>query len=361
MNEVVPYSYTQLGNLIVLGDGPELLVYSGSNDQGMWKIMAEDIVMGVGSTKDHVYMVDGSGLLVLYRAINGEELSRLRTDCSPWSMEVAADGSVAILTANSVVIVRGGADPLTVPLSGPRKAAWDTDATKLAVACNDGSVYVLDPSSGAAMQSVGVGEAVTAVRWRVQGHWVVSHGRSVSYLGVVGEEEPVLSVTETMVVGGATVDIAVSSDGSVLAVALDDQRVQIFEMLGKVEAGFVQFARTIYAVRFGNHGWLGVGFDDGDANRFDVITGKMTRTQAHVGRGQNAWKMKPEMNHAVVRGAMATTSAGGSPIAKHNVPKIKKKKKKRSKWMYVGGCSLVLFILCCGGGGVVGAWQYGLF
>ena len=61
MHDIAPYTYSPARNVIVLADGPELLVYSAANDQGLWKAMAEDVLMGVGATEDQVLSVDATG------------------------------------------------------------------------------------------------------------------------------------------------------------------------------------------------------------------------------------------------------------------------------------------------------------
>lgn len=360
--DVVPYAISAAGNLIVLADGPELLVYSGSNDQGLWKLMAEDILMGVGATKERVYTIDAVGTLFVYRALDGKELGRRSLDIAPFSLAVSPEGGCAVPTPSALVVVPPGVEPITVPLESPRQLAWGPGGASLGVGSADGTFTAVDPNSGGAWGSVSVGGRITGVSWCASegGCWAVAHDDRVSFVSGDGT-----TVLRTMLVGAMVGEVTVSEDGSVLAVVSEETRVDVFELATRTAVGQVVYDRPIHHIQFGNAHWLGVGFDDGDANRLDVVTGTMTRTQAHPGRAQNAWAMNVQINHALLRGAVASIAAGGADIARHNKPKGQKlsSRKKRGwiKWV-VGGFALVLVgSLCCGVGSAVAAWFGGLF
>lgn len=343
MNEIVPFSYAASGQVLVLADGPELLVFSGANDQGMWKVMGSDIFMGVGSTATHVHAVDGSGRLLLYRAIDGTEQSRLETRASPMGMEVAEEGQSAILTANAIVIVRYGGEPQEIRLGSPRCARWRPPAEQLAVGGADGQLHILDGATGEIVLTTSFPDPIRSIAWRATGQWAVAHGRQVDFL-----DPETLEIQKTLLLDEPIQRFTVSDGGGLLAAQVSDELVQLYELASDTNIGEVEFQRTLYGLAFGPAHWLAFGFEDGDANRLDVLTGKMTRTQAHAGRAQNAWAMNVRVNHAQVRGAVVGMAAGGHAIAKHNVPKIPKKRSKWMRWVIGGVVVVVLLSLCCG-------------
>ncbi|MFK7928387.1 MAG: hypothetical protein AB8H79_09360 [Myxococcota bacterium] len=344
--EVAPYTYPTAGQVIVVGDGPELLVYSAANDQGMWKVMADDILMGVGAFGDQVLSIDGGGLIVSYRSIDGHENYRLETDCSPMGMQVSPQGLVAIVTASSLMLVAPGQPPLVQPWPTPRHVAWAPNSESLGVGSADGTFAVVDPASLGAWGTVNLGSAVTGVAPAPAGGWAVAHGQQVSFVSPDGTQ-----VTDTLPVSGAVSGVSLSQDGAVLVAIVGGRRVAVYELHTRQFVGEITYQRHVSAVQFGPGHWLGIGFDQGDANRLDVVGGTMTRTQAHPGRAQNGWAMQAQISHSKVRGAVANVATGGSAIAVAN--KVKAVKKKRKMWPIVVGLLAVAGIagfMFCGGG-----------
>jgi hypothetical protein len=353
VNEIVPYAYAATGQVIVLADGPELLVYSGANDQGMWKVMCTDILMGVGYTKTHVHAIDGAGLLCTYRLIDGLEQGRIETGASPWGLVVSELGADAIITAGSLVLVRPGGAAETFPLASPRCAAFGAGGSRLAVGGAGGALSVIDVATGAVVGAGAFPAAIKGVAWRATGQWVVGHGNQLDFV-----DPESLAVQKSVLVDAPIVRFAISEDGAIAAVQVAESLVRLFELASDTTVGEVEFQRPLFGLAFGPATWLGFGFDDGDANRLDVLTGKMTRTQAHPGRAQNAWAMNVRVNHAQVRGVVVGMAAGGSAIARHNVPKIPKKRKKWFWWVVGGAIAFVLLTGCCGLAGGLGLFAY---
>lgn len=362
MYDETPYAYSMSGNLIVLADGPELLVYSAANDQGLWKLMCEDVLVGVGVTEAQVLAVDAAGRVSAYRPIDGQKLFDLDTDAAPITMRVSEEGHALILEDQALCVVRPGVDPVRVGWSGPRHAAWEPGSATFGVGGEDGTFAIVDPASAAPLGTVNLGSAITGVAWRADGTWAVAHGQQVSFikLGAFVEElGRSAEVAGTLPVNLPVGEVTVSVDGSILAVMAGPQAVNLFELAGNAPVGTVSFQRDIAHIQFGPKHWLGFGFDDGDANRIDVASGKITRTQAHQGRGQNAWAMNASVNQALVRGGIANVAAKGAAIAEKGKPKFTKPKKRGKKvntWLIIaaaGGAFMVVFILLCGGGGLL--------
>ena len=182
MHDIAPYTYSPACNVIVLADGPELLVYSAANDQGLWKAMAEDVLMGVGATEDQVLSVDATGKITAYRPVDGHQLFQVETDSSPITMTVSADGHCLILEASAICVVRPGADPLRVGWETPRAAAWGPDSASIGIGGADGTFAVVDPASGGAWGTQALGAPIRGVAWRPDGTWAVAHGQQISFV-----------------------------------------------------------------------------------------------------------------------------------------------------------------------------------
>ena len=65
---------------------------------------------------------------------------------------------------------------------------------------------------------------------------------------------------------------------------------------------------------------LGVGLDDGDANRFSLLTGDVGRTGQQPNRAFSQWAADMDLDPGSVRGALARSQTGGALIAEQVVP-----------------------------------------
>jgi hypothetical protein len=347
MVDIVPFAYAPGGQLYVVADGPELMVHSGANDQGLWHHVADDIWMGVGATAAHVFAVNGAGTLVTYRAIDGLEQSRLDLSCSAWGLVVSAEGHCAIWSASRAVIVRFGEGPVEVAVEGPRTACWAGE--RVLFGGSDGGLTLVDASTGEVVHQIHVMGSIRSIA-RLRDGWLAA-----TTFGLIAVKDD-LTDERPVPVEMAPRRIAVSEDGSVLAAQLDDDRVVISAVDTGTSLGEVTFERTLSGLAFGPGGWLAFGFDDGDANRLDVLTGKITRTQAHLGRAQNAWPVHVRIQYALVRGVMVTKAAGEAPIAQQIRPKGTFAKRPWLGWVIGCGVFALLSVLCCGGIGAAVWW-----
>lgn len=227
----VPFDYVRTGQVLVLGDGPELLVYSGSNDQGMWKLMCADVLMGVGATESHVLAVDYAGELTLYRMIDGQQQSRIATGCQPSGLEVAPGGESAVLTQDALVIVRFGGEPQRIELPGLRCVAWSADGSRLAAGCADGTLFLIEGATGEVVATTQVQGEVTTISWRPPGQWAVAVGDQIQVIELKvppptkAEPEPVaaLSIVKALTAEAPILRLALSADGAVAAVQISPE------------------------------------------------------------------------------------------------------------------------------------------
>ncbi len=155
--------------------------------------------------------------------------------------------------------------------------------------------------------------------------------------------------------GGAVGAVACMADGALAAVKVGDDIV-LLDMLHRKPIGAVKLQRPVVGVAFGPGTWLGIGFENGDANRLDVVTGQLTKSEAHAGRTANRWFIKVECDPLKVRQAVALYRAGGDPIAR-TIAKGESEKKGRGCLFWVAITFLVLF-LCAGCSGVLSLLYY---
>lgn len=304
------YTYPSSGKVFVCVDGPEILVYSGNDDGPLWKYFCEELVVGVGVTSEEVYALESVGRLVKLRLVNGEFLDYDDLGMQPTGMMISDDEVIAVIGSERLFVRHPGAAPMTVAISGVVTLGFGPTGGSLGLGTESGEFYAVDTVTGGAWGSVNLGGPVCGVAWSAQQYWLAGVGSQVHCISGDGTQ-----ILETIDAGGTIQSVACSLDGSMVAVLTNNTHVRIFEWLNKSLAGNIWFQRTVSTLAFGPSSWLGLGHDEGDANRVDLFTGQMTRTQAHEGRGQHAWPMQVEINSALLRGTSTTLKAGASPIA----------------------------------------------
>lgn len=357
-----PYAYQRDGSVVVMADGPDLLVYSGANDSPLWSKFCEGINVSVAATPQHVLALDTDGKLTWYRIIDGEKQDQVRFHVYVRSIEVAPDGLVAGLANNAVVLVRPGGDPASISVPKARSLGFGPGGASLGVGCTDGSFYALDPATGQAWGSCKLEGPVKGVAWSESGVWLVTVGKDIVMVAKDGSAE-----TDRIAIAGESLgEITCSRDGALVAAVQGTQNIALYELQNKASFGLITAEREVGGLCFGPACWLGVGFDDGDANRVDLLTGNSTRTEAHPGRGQNHWGLGVQVRKELVRGAMAWVRAGGSPLAertKHAWDQPKGTYADEEEEKKGGGCmrTVIIFLIanaiCCGCSGIgAGIW-----
>lgn len=85
-------------------------------------------------------------------------------------------------------------------------------------------------------------------------------------------------------------DLAVSLDGSRFAMQLDDSMVVVLDDPPTDTVGQLRYPEMHpVGVRFGPGEWLGIGLHEGDANKLDLQTGALHRSDTHPGRDHHSW------------------------------------------------------------------------
>jgi len=363
---VAPFAFEPNGAVMVLGDGPELLVYQGDNDSPRWKVFTDGIIVGVGATADRVIGADADGKIIFWRIFDGQQLDEVRLGVPVDGLAITADGLCAAITADSVILAGMRREPVPLPAPGASAVAFGPEGSSLGVGTSHGHFSAIDPTTGMAWGTVELGLPVRGVAWSALGQWVVAAGQSVFLISGDGTE-----VVDTFDQIGEPSQISCSADGAFFAVLLGGAEVAIFERQYKKRIGSIEFSEDIGGLQFGPGFFLGIGMENGDANRIDLMTGKYTRTELHAGRGMNKWGIKVKIEAESVRGTAAWARVGGTPLAE----RVKHKWEEKRAPGEIGppggdmpsctsmlgvGCALLLVIVVCGGccgGGYY--WYYG--
>ena len=80
---------------------------------------------------------------------------------------------------------------------------------------------------------------------------------------------------------------------------------------------------------------------------------------AQVGRGQNQWALKVQVNSAVLRGEVARLKAGSGPLARQVVSASSNSEGKARKILLgMFGCAMLVAVCACGGGVAAFVFRY---
>jgi len=275
-------------NLLVTADGKTLLVFTGDDEQPLWKGECEGAILGVGVTDEEVITLDDTGLLVWWDGETGERGDEVAVEGSPKAFAVDRDGVAAVLTDEGVEVIDPGDEPRSIELGGGRSIAWAAAAGRFAVGGRDGTIRIFDEEDLEEVGSAQLPGPVVAVLGIVGGDWLVSAGAALHVVAADGEV--VSAVAEVAGSGEARAKpdcLAGSADGQFVACRAAPDRVLAFDReTGQQVASVVYADRTVAGVAFGAKSWLGVALDGGDANRVSLRTGAVRHTAAHEGRSQ---------------------------------------------------------------------------
>jgi hypothetical protein len=304
----VPFAYAPDGSVLVMGDGPELFAF-GANDGPLWKKFTDGVIVGVGGNSTTVMSVDSDGRLIAWRGVDGEKLDENTVDApGVRGLAMRPDGTCAVIAKDAVVITtaRGGGNTLAV--KGACAAAWGPKG-ELAVGAEDGGLCVFD-AAGKAIGSTKVSGAVTGLTYRSPAHWLVAAGTKVTLVAADGK-----SAGASVDAAGPTGDVACTHDGAIFAVMAGPQQVTIGELATNKRIGTVTYQRDVSGVGFGQQAWLAVGLDESEANRIDLSTGQICKTEPAHGKAGSKWALTVAVEPQNVRTAITTVRTSGKAIA----------------------------------------------
>jgi hypothetical protein len=317
VREPVPFLFSADGDVLICGDGPELLVYSAVDGSPRWKLFGDDVVVGLAQAANEVVAVDAAGNLQFYRALDGRLDRTVALGVAALGLAGSDSGAVGVITSAGVhVLPRGGA-PRLVSAPGATAAAFGPGGGSLGVGTSDGRFIAIDPASGGAWGEIALGGPVGGVAWSARGHWVVTAG--ARWLLVSGDGSSVVAELSALEAAGGPV--AVSSDGLIAATVVGLNEVHVAELYTNAAAGSLTFRRAVGDLSFGPGAQLGIGLDDGDGMCMELHSQNTVRTEPHPGRGRNAWNMDAQLDGGMLRGALANATVAGASIAVYTGPK----------------------------------------
>ncbi len=309
-------------NLLATADGKTLFVFTGDDEQPLWKGECEGTILGVGVTDEEVITLDDSGLVVWWDGETGERADEVAVEGSPKAFAVDRDGVAAVLTDEGVEVIDPGDEPRSLDLGAGRSIAWAVGAGRLAVGGRDGTLHIFDDLDLEELATAQLPGPVTAVHGLVGGDWLVSVGAALHV--VAAEGETVDRVAEVAGTGDARAKpdcLAVSADGEIVACRAAPDRVLAFARHTGQQVASVTYAdRTVAGVAFGAKTWLGVALDGGDANRVSLRTGAVRHTAPHEGRPQREAAPAVEVVK-FERRPRGRPAPGPAPVAKAKRPK----------------------------------------
>ncbi len=303
-----PFAYAPDGSVLVMGDGPELFAF-GANDGPLWKAFTEGVIVGVAGNSTTVVSVDSDGRLIAWRGLDGSKLDETTVETAGVrGLAMRPDGLCAVIAKDAVVLTtpKGGANVLAVP--GACTAAWGPGG-ELAVGTEGGGLQVFDAAQKPT-GSCSVGSAVTGIVYRAPSQWLVAAGTKVTLVSADGK-----LAGAAIDAAGPTGEVACTQDGAIFAVMAGPQQVTIGALGSNKRLGTVTFQRDVGGVGFGQQAWLAIGLDESEANRIDLATGQICKTEPAHGKVGSKWPMTVECEPQSVRTAITTVRTAGKAIA----------------------------------------------
>lgn len=358
MSVLAPFAYDAAGSVYVCGDGPEVFVYSGANDAPMWKQLCDGILVGVGVVGQSVYTLDTDGRIDQWRSFDGNRQGVMTLECECRALAVHKTGNHVVVGVDQVLFpsTRGHR---TAQLPSPVAAAIDSLGARTAVGTSQGYLYLLDIASGSQVAAIDVGAPIAAVAWSPKGRWIVAAGRRVLVISGDlapavpldgGEKSPILKAVEQP---GTVRYVAASFDGALVACDDGGMRVIVYETHTWRQGASVEYQRDLGGLMFGPGSTLGIGLEFADANRLDVMTGSIKRTQPGLGRGGENWFQRIQVDQVGLRGAVAAARVDGQAIAEFH--EFEGPTSNAGRYLLFGGVGCV--VLGCVCSGVLGvAW-----
>ncbi len=297
------FAYDRGGNLIVIGDGSEVLVHSGADESPLWRKKLDAPLAGVGATADTVITLDANGKLRWWNGKTGQPGETVNLNASPRALAVKVDGTCAVSLPESVVIVNHALEKRTLPVPNAGALAFSDNGAHLAVGTDDGRVRVFPAHGDDQIGSAEVQEPVRSLAWNGNNFWIATAGDRVFRVDHDGKaSEEITQAT------GMTPDCAAcSADGSLIALRLDPKTIVVLAYPSKDTAATIQYMdRRAVGLGFGPTPYFGVGLDSGDGNKINLATKGVNRTDTHPGRTHNRWMLSVAIESGVLPASYRT-------------------------------------------------------
>jgi len=280
------FAYSPTGSSLVLADGAEVLVHAGDDESPRWRRALDEEVAAVGATDDAVVALTASGKLAFWREADGEPIGEVALAAAPGALAVGPGAVCAVALGEEVTVVGQDGARRALPIAGATALAWSGDGGRIAAGNGEGRVQVLSAEDGAVIGSAELGVPVRSLAWNAGGFWIAAGGEQVFRLDEGGGEYAQM----TRAPGMAPDCVACSADGALVALRLGPTRVLALVLPSKDTAATVEYVdREVVGIGFGPAPYLGIGLDRGDANKIDLRTQAVHRTDPHPGRPRTRW------------------------------------------------------------------------
>lgn len=296
MPTLAPFDYAPNGEVIVCADGDELLVYDGESEAPRWRKSLGSPLVGVLAVPPYVAALDESGTFRWYLAEDGSPVvdpsnntlvSERSVGASAWAIANAQwTNLAAVLTDEGVVLLPWGGQLRPLELEGrPTCVGVDVTGANVAVGASDGRLTVFDGELAVATWSSELGSPVQSVTWCSRGHWVAAAGPTIFSVEELGNR-----AERWISVGGTPESLTCSTDGQLLAWRAGAHAVQVLHCGSRKVLARVTYDREVIGqISFGPERWLGIGLAGGNANKINVVTQDVRRTETHPGRPPRSW------------------------------------------------------------------------
>jgi hypothetical protein len=292
MTDVGSFAYG--ASAVATTDGKELLVYNPDDEAPRWHKTLSANVAHVAVAGEHIIAVDVDGHLAAFRAEDGEEVHSRAVGGPPRALAAHSD-VVAVALEDRIVVARGK-DTRTIMVAGARAVAFDGE--RIGIGTDEGSFVVVDEGDARTTEAK-IGAPVRGVCRHPRGFWLVSAGDKVHRVDDNGAIDIVTRAT-----GKTPSAITCSGDGRMIGIALDPKTAVAIAYPSCDTILTVsypeRFARKLEFVSGGRFVWIGM--DLGDANKIDLDSEDVYRTDPHEGRARNKWLVQVTVAKRARRG-----------------------------------------------------------
>jgi hypothetical protein len=283
-------AYDPRGRIFVVTHDEALLVHDGDSEAPLWQETIDETIAGVAIAGDEIVVLGEEGAVRRFTFLH-RELARASLGGPVRTFAVREDGTIVGAHEDHVSLLRRN-DLAAVPLyhRGVTALAWSRDGKRVLVGKSspegEHQLVLLDGANGepqGAPQTLA--SAITAIASCPKGFFVANGDRIQRF---TQPDAPLAHVTRAR--EHVITDVACSAEGTRLAMQIDRSRVLVLDdPPGEALLDVSYPQRVCSGVAFGPRPWIAIALAGGDANRVNVDTGAMHRSDTHPGRQHNRW------------------------------------------------------------------------
>ncbi|MCB9547337.1 MAG: hypothetical protein H6706_16015 [Myxococcales bacterium] len=302
------FDYDRQGRYIAMADGDELLVQDGPSEGPLWRTQEATPIVGVAIAQNSILSLDTAGRLAWRDAVTGSLKGELQVGAGARALAVDEQGRAAIALPDAVVIVSGQAIERRLAVEDATVLAWG-EGGGLGVGTGGGRALHFGKDDAPAYEAE-LPRGATAITWNAHDFWLVGAGEELYRFKADG-------LTRVTSGPGDITSLSCSPDGYRVALLIAERIVLVLVLPSRDTLTTVQYIdRKATGVRIGPGNWLGIGMDQGDGNKIDMVTGATHRTDTHPGREHHSWMLKVATDPSVEGDAPAAEA--GPPAKKGN-------------------------------------------